>query len=112
MIEIYNPSDNVKKEAFKNALDFDHTELCFKTIFEILNDSGAFVKAFNELLTFDVCDKKQVELFSFGLLNKLLDEENGKGEILIPYNEGVRVTNLERRLKSPFGYMEPELLFL
>lgn len=51
---------------------------------------------------------EQVELFSFGLLNKLLDEENGKGEILIPYNEGVRVTNLERRLKSPFGYIEPE----
>lgn len=51
---------------------------------------------------------EQVELMSMGLLDKLKDEEGGKGEIIIPYNEGALVTNLERRLNSPFGYMEPD----
>lgn len=50
---------------------------------------------------------EQAELASFGLLDKLKDENEGKGEILIPYNEGVKVTNLNRRLNSPFGYIEP-----
>ncbi len=49
---------------------------------------------------------EQVELLSFGLCPRLKDENNGIGEIYIPYNEGVKVTNLERRLKSPFTYYD------
>lgn len=51
---------------------------------------------------------EQVELLSVGLHGALKDEPSGKGEVLIPYNEGAVVSNLERRLKSPFSYLEPE----
>ncbi len=49
---------------------------------------------------------EQVELLSFGLCPRLKDEEGGVGEIYIPYNEGAKITNLERRLKSPFPYYD------
>lgn len=49
---------------------------------------------------------EQVELLSFGLCPRLKDEDKGVGEIYIPYNEGAKVTNLERRFSSPFPYYD------
>lgn len=48
---------------------------------------------------------EQVELMSLGLFPKL-EEDGGKGEIDIPYNEGARITSLERREASGFRYQE------
>lgn len=48
---------------------------------------------------------EQVELMSLGLFPTLLDD-GGRGEIDIPYNEGARVTSLERRQASSFCYQE------
>lgn len=49
---------------------------------------------------------EQVEIMSLGLFPKLLDEEGGKGEMDIPYNEGARITSISRRNSAWFTYME------
>lgn len=49
-----------------------------------------------------------VELTSFGVAEKLQDEEGGKGAILFPYNEGCLVTDMRKRASSPFPYIEPD----
>ena len=49
-----------------------------------------------------------VELASFGVAEKLQDEENGVGQIVYPYNEGALVTDMHKRMNSPFPYIEPE----
>ena len=48
------------------------------------------------------------ELAAFGVPEKLKDEEGGSGEIVYPYNEGVLVTDMQKRMTSPFPYIEPE----
>ena len=48
---------------------------------------------------------EQVELMTIGLCPKLI-EEGGKGEIIIPYNEGARITSLKRRDENGFTYRE------
>ncbi|MCQ2742531.1 MAG: DUF6259 domain-containing protein [Bacilli bacterium] len=50
---------------------------------------------------------EQIEIMSTGFLDKLVDE-GGKGAVVFPFNEGALVTNLTRRLNSPFGYFEAE----
>ncbi len=49
-----------------------------------------------------------IELMSFSVAEKLKDEEGGKGEIVYPYNEGCRVTNMAYRESMPFRYKEPD----
>ena len=49
---------------------------------------------------------EQVEIMSLGLFPKLLDEESGKGEMDIPYNEGARITSIERRNGAWFTYSD------
>ena len=49
-----------------------------------------------------------VELASFSVLGKLKDEPQGRGEIIYPYNEGCRVTNMAFRESMPFHYIEPD----
>lgn len=49
-----------------------------------------------------------VELASFGVAEKLRDEQGGVGKIVYPYNEGALVTDMKKRMESPFPYIEPE----
>ena len=49
-----------------------------------------------------------VELASFGVAEKLQDEEDGVGAIVYPYNEGALITDMDKRMNSPFTYIEPE----
>lgn len=61
----------------------------------------------------DVHNKTQdllewVELMSFTVAGKLKDEPNGRGEIVYPYNEGCKVTNMAYRESMPFRYAEPD----
>lgn len=48
---------------------------------------------------------EQVELMTVGF-NKELEEECGTGEVVIPYNEGARITSLKRRDENGFTYRE------
>lgn len=48
---------------------------------------------------------EQVELMSLGFESTLI-EDGGKGEIIIPYNEGARITSLKRRDAGGFTYRE------
>ena len=49
-----------------------------------------------------------VELMPFVVPEKLKDEQGGIGEIIYPYNEGCKVTNMAYRESMPFRYAEPE----
>ena len=51
---------------------------------------------------------EQVELMSFGVYNKLKDEEQGRGSIIYTYNEGVEVTNMPFRESFVFKYNEAD----
>ena len=51
---------------------------------------------------------EQVELMSFGVYNKLKDEEQGRGSIIYTYNEGVEVTNMAFRESFVFKYNEAD----
>lgn len=48
---------------------------------------------------------EQVELMSLGL-DKDLREDGGRGEILIPYNEGVKISSMQRRESCVFKYYD------
>ena len=49
-----------------------------------------------------------IELASFSVFERLKDEVQGKGEIIYPYNEGCKVTNMAYRESMPFKYAEPD----
>lgn len=49
---------------------------------------------------------EQVELMSFGVFDHLEDEDSGQGSIIIPYNEGARISNMRLRENSPFKYQD------
>ena len=49
-----------------------------------------------------------IELASFSVCERLKDEPQGKGEIIYPYNEGCKVTNMAYRESMPFKYIEPD----
>lgn len=69
------------------------------------------VKPIEDSLSFNIdIDNKseylieQVELASFSVNKNLSEEENGVGEIYVPYNEGARIRNMQKRENSPFCY--------
>ena len=76
MREIKEVNKGIEEKACQNVAGFDHTELCYKTIFDLMNDNGVFVKVLNELTTCFVEDKKQIKLqtFKYGFIQ----EEDGK----------------------------------
>ena len=78
-------------------------------------DVNLKVKLINNGLSFKIKVKNKtseviewVELPSFGLNPKLKDEDGGEGSVLFPFNEGSLVTNMRRRSRSPFPFIEPE----
>ena len=75
-------------------------------------DVSLFIKQLDNGFQFgvDVKNKtdlllEQVEIMSLGFYPYLLDE-NGKGEVDIPYNEGERITSIERRNGAHFHYFD------
>ncbi len=48
---------------------------------------------------------EQVEIMTLGLYPKLMDED-GKGEMDIPYNEGARITSIKKRDGAWFTYRD------
>ena len=75
-------------------------------IFVVRRDRGLLWRACVKNKTKDLLE--WVELGSFGVFEKLKDEEGGYGEIVYPYNEGALVTNMKQRMESPFTYIEPD----
>ncbi len=49
-----------------------------------------------------------VEIASFGVYNKLREENTGKGSVVFTYNEGVEVTNMQQRESFAFAYNEAD----
>ena len=42
-------TEKLKQEAHENVQGFDHTELCYNSIFHLLNDNGVFYNAINQI---------------------------------------------------------------
>ena len=65
MRKIKKANKDIEEQAYQNVKGFDHTELCYKTVFNILNDANVFVKVLGELTTCDIEDKTQIKLETF-----------------------------------------------
>ena len=76
MEEIKNVDELIEVEAHENVVGFDHTELCFKTVFDLFNDRDVFVKVFRGLTSYTIQDRNQIELK--GLRYGYAEMENGK----------------------------------
>ena len=76
-------------------------EVCFKQ-----QQDGLACRANVKNKTDDLLE--WIELMPFAVPEKLKDEQGGVGEIIYPYNEGCRVTNMAYRESMPFRYIEPE----
>ena len=64
MEEIENLENVIEEQAKENVKNFDTTKICYKQMFELLNNSGLFVKAFNEISGYNVTDKSQIKMGS------------------------------------------------
>lgn len=64
MKEIENLENEIEEQAKENVKNFDTTKLCYKQMFELLNNSGLFVKAFNEISGYEVTNKSQIKMGS------------------------------------------------
>ena len=64
-VKIEEMTDVDVKSANDRVKGFDISKLCYKTIFQALNNSGVFVKVFSELTTHNVFDKDQITLKTF-----------------------------------------------
>ena len=72
MKEIKVYTQEVADIADKNVEGFNHTFLCFKTIFNILNSKGVFAKALGELTDFEIDYIEQItlETFKYGIVDE------------------------------------------
>ncbi len=72
MKEIKEINKEIEEVAYKNVKGFDLTELCYKTVFEILNYTDIFVYAFDKLTNLKVKDKNQIKLdtFKYGFIKE------------------------------------------
>ncbi len=75
MEEIENVSSLIEQRAHKNAEGFDHSELCYNSIFHLLNDNGVFIQVIHEM-THDEVDDEDVELHTFK--HGYIKEKDGK----------------------------------
>ena len=100
----YLPAKLFKFEKYEdNKAYYSHEEAdVILSIHELKNGLKWSIKVINhtDLLL------EQVEIMSIGVHSKLLNEENGKGEIIVPYNEGLRVTSMKQREASVFRYFD------
>ena len=65
MKEVKGINEKIKEQAYQNVEGFNHTELCYKTVFDILNYTDIFVYVFDKLTSFKVKDKNQIKLDTF-----------------------------------------------
>ena len=97
------PAKEFKFEKYEdNKAYYSHKDAdVILTINELPNGLKWSIKVINhtDLLL------EQVEIMTLGLHPQLIDED-GKGEIDIPYNEGLRVTSMKRREESVFHYFD------
>ena len=97
------PAKEFKFEKYEDGKAYySHKEAdVILTIKELLNGLKWSIKVINHTDSL----LEQVEIMTLGLHPQLIDE-GGKGEIDIPYNEGLRVTSMKRREESVFRYFD------
>ena len=106
MKEIKDVTKEVEDKAYGNVEGFDFTKLCFKTIFNMLNDDGVFKMLFEELLPIKVKRKSQIELKTFKYI--VVKGEDGKvypaADWIIVLKDDIMQENLDFCLTlSPFA---------
>ena len=72
MKRLKNVTEQLENEAKQNVQGFDHTELCYNSIFHLLNDNGVFYNAANAVLkTTKPKDVKiKMESFKYGYVKE------------------------------------------
>lgn len=72
MKEFKEINKEIEEQAYQNVEGFNHTELCYKTVFDILNYTDIFVYVFDKLTSFKVKDKNQIKLdtFKYGFIKE------------------------------------------
>ena len=76
MKQIKETTKEIEEVAYKNVEGFNFPDLCPKFIFELLNDNGVFVKAFNEVTSLVVKSKEQIDLKTFKYIIVKGEDEN------------------------------------
>ena len=100
MKEIEVVDEKMQIEAHENVMGFDHTELCFKTVFDLFNDCGVFVKVFSGLTSFNIKDKGQIGLK--GLKYGFAQMKNGKVYPIVDLI--ISVKDLNSEFDSDFSF--------
>jgi len=85
MREIKNVTKEIEDRAYSNVKGFDLTKLCFKTIFELLDNSGVFYKAVNDILKTTKPNnvKINLETFKYGVVKENDGEVYPKVDLII-----------------------------
>lgn len=68
MKEVKRVTEEMEQLAYKNVEGFNFVEMCPKFIFELFNDSGVFVKVFNDVTSLIVRSDEQIELKTFNYI--------------------------------------------
>lgn len=85
MKKIKNVTDELEIEARKNAEGFDHSELCYQSIFYLLDDNGVFYNAVNDIMRSKQPDNIEIELkdIRYGVVKEIDDKFYPSVELLI-----------------------------
>lgn len=99
----YLPAKDFKLDKYENGKAYySHKEAdVILTVSELSNGLKWSIKVINQTNNL----LEQVELMTLGLCPNLI-ADGGKGEIAIPYNEGLRVTSMKQRMTSDFRYYD------
>ncbi len=87
------------------AFEYTHKEIDVQVFIQV-EDNGLIWRLSVKNKTNDLLE--WAEVASFGVNEKLKDEEGGIGEIVYPFNEGCLVSDMKKREYYPFRYIEPE----
>lgn len=91
---------------FENGVAFYSSDCLDVELLFTSQENGLACRANVKNKTSDLLE--WIELMPLFVPKKLKDEQGGVGEIIYPYNEGCRVTNMAYRESMPFRYTEPD----
>ena len=98
MKEIKDYTKEMAELADENVKGFNHTFLCFKTIFNIMNSHGVFAKAFGEVTNYEIdyIEQFELETFKYGVV------EEYDGKIYPAVDMIIGFTDISTRYKTNF----------
>ena len=103
MNKLKRTNEQIKDEAYQNVEGFDHTGLCYKTIFEIMQN--VILKAIDETSHFNIVYQDQIDLmeFQYGVIKECDGKVYPCVELMVNFQEEESKGNYLYRVSfSPF----------